>query len=130
MLVSIRHMMAILIKYLIQIKVWVVLLFSLIINGYANTSNAQLTMSSNRIGQILFTRNMDTNSLLGLARRTGIPEHCFYQYDVTINMAASHYHIDPLLIKAILLIESSLDANAISKASAACGIAVYVYYSL
>jgi soluble lytic murein transglycosylase-like protein len=40
-------------------------------------------------------------------------------------MAARYYHIDPLSIKAILLIESSLDANAINKASA-CGIAQFI----
>jgi soluble lytic murein transglycosylase-like protein len=75
-------------------------------------------MSNNRTGQILFNRHIDENILLGQAKGTGIPIQRFYQYDVIINRAARYYQIDPLFVKAILLVESNLNANAVSKANA------------
>lgn len=50
--------------------------------------------------------------------QAGIPTKRFYQYDQTILKAAQHYRIDPLFIKAILVIESGLNPAAVSKANA------------
>jgi soluble lytic murein transglycosylase-like protein len=101
------------------------LLCSFISNNHIYAANAQLTMHSNRAGQILFQRHLAPNNLLGKAQGTGIPAQRFHQYDMTINRAASYYQIDPLFVKAILLVESSLNANALSKAKA-CGIAQFM----
>lgn len=88
-------------------------------------SNDQLIMGRNRTGQVLFTRYTGDGDLLGQARGTGIPEQRFYRYDAIINKAARYYQIDPLFVKAILSVESHLDANAVSRAGA-CGIAQFM----
>lgn len=101
-----------------HIIVWTILICVLTANNQLNASSAPLIMSSNRAGQVLFTRNTDTNDLLGEASGVDMPKQRFYKYDVIINRAANYYQIDPLFIKAILLAESGLNANAVSKANA------------
>lgn len=117
--------MSILTRDLISIKLWLMLLCSFITNDCLYAGNANLIMNSNRAGQILFQRHLAPDHLLGRAHGTGIPTQRFHQYDVTINRAASYYQIDPLFVKAILLVESSLNAHALSKAKA-CGIAQFM----
>ena len=63
-------------------------------------------------------RNLASGTSLGQAQGTGIPVKRFYQYDQTILEAAKHYKLDPLFIKAILVIESGLNPAAVSKANA------------
>ena len=116
--------MSIFTKYLMRIIAHIIMLFSLLIYGHIYANNAPLTMCYNRAGQVLFTRHINADSFLGEARGTGIPARLFYQYDAVINKAARYYQIDPLFIKAILLTESGLRTNAVSKANA-CGIAQF-----
>lgn len=77
-------------------------------------ASAPLTMARNADGQYLFIRPMGDDPRIGSPKGTGLPEARFFQYDRTIHEAAQFYAIDPLFIKAILLIESGFRPKAVS----------------
>lgn len=71
-------------------------------------------MTRNAKGQYLFIRPVGADPRLGSPKGTGLPEARFYQYDTIIAAAGNYYAIDPLYIKAILLVESGFRPKAVS----------------
>jgi soluble lytic murein transglycosylase-like protein len=77
-----------------------------------------LTVARNRAGQILYLRPLPAGTRLGQVKGTGVPPERFYKYDKVILDAAAYYGIDPLFVKAILLVESGFRPEAESRAKA------------
>lgn len=98
-------------------RAWLLLLVICCNGLLANTTNHNLPTDYSQSGKVPFYRCL-VSGLIGQAQGSGVPTKRFYQYDKIIDKAAKHYQIDPLFVKAVLLIESGLNPTAVSKSNA------------
>lgn len=86
------------------------------ISSWAGSAD-KLVVAKNDKGQLLFLRTVRSGRI-GAHEGTGVPAGRFYQWDPIILDAAAYYAVDPYYIKAIGLVESRFQKNAVSPAGA------------